>query len=674
MPSLPNGIIPLSSISSGGYIDIGVAPTSSMSVECSFSVFKPMSSQGSAAAGYIFGARNTNSNSSAGQLNLYMGIGDQPDYVGWQSSRVSQNMSSGDVSVSGMEIFCNISSIKNVFNLSCNNSIASVFTGSTNTFSGTQNIHLIGLNNAGTHLSPTNTVVMYGFNLYTNDTLTRNMLPAYNESTSTAGMYDFVTKAFYPPTSGTFDAGYVLQVQQTEGGYAFIRHREYGQIQKMRFEYFSGDTWFNLPYTVGAYAQEGYEFSHWERNGSTVSNETEYTFDLEENDMTIKAVFVKTTDDMHLGYRAMTINYASTGLPNARSRSFMNVISFNARRDLLQKTSTMLYCDNIPSTVQNNIPLFLYNPKGRIIYCGVIMSIEDNTITCREPLSILDEDRIMKTTWFNAHRTVSYPMWQMLLNSSADSFTSMKGEDFYPLAIDRYEQTNKYYVCNQLMEAINSNSVMNGEDYVIGFFQDYGIAVKSGLYFKDNRYYMYLQPQIPQGEYETLVLGDNIETIKNVNVTSQDAECTFLTIYNSAGTTVRAYYGITKDGQIKEYKTGDSMLPFMAYDNSKLKIVMSDDALETLAKQNLNMSFYNHKITFNIQFGKSISFETLHLGQNVDFYYKDKMYKSILTGMEYSSPKTGDRIKEAKITLGIVRSSITSKLNLGKVNSTGHHH
>lgn len=665
---LPSGYTPMTAYYawSGGYIDIGIAPKSTMSVECSFITDKPLSSQSSTPTGYIFGARNSNSNTSAGQLNLFIGLSGQADYVGWQSARLSQTISSSDAVPSGC-VRCNLSSDLNVFKLAIKNQFVGDFTGSTNTFTGTQNIHIPGLNNGGSHTSQGHLVWIKGFNLYDDNVLVRHLLPAYEDSTGQAGMYDTVNNVFYGDENS--DVGFLLQTESSSGGNAYIRTENFGGISKQRFIYY--DTAFYDPITVVADAQLGYDFSHWEINGSKVSNDFEYTF-VPTADTTIKAVFTKKVKQAKNNYRAMCINYGTgNGVRNMRDRSFFTVISFDIKMDVLQKMTSTLVCKDIPSTVQNNIPLFLYSPKGRIIYYGLVTSIKENTITCREPLAIMDEDQLLPTSYYNAHYTVAEPLRRFMVNS-ANNFVSREKSVFDVVEISPYMTLNSDYVCNETMESIDSNEVVNGEDYIIEFFKNYGITMRYKLLVSGSGNYiiykMQIEPFIPQGVYETLVLGDNLETIKDLTVTIEEAESTILTIYNSTGTTIRGYYGIDVNGAIKKYVSGTSdESQFLAYNNCKHKIILSDEPLDTLAKQNLNSSFYNHKITFTVYFDNKVKFEQLHLGQNVDFYVGNKLYQSVLTAIDYSVGENDDEIYSAKCTLGIVRNNLTSKLNLGKV-------
>lgn len=652
---LPSGYIPMTSLLGGSnsYIDTGVVPSSDLNVELYFSIDKGTSAQGATATGYIFGARNSNSNTSQGQMNLYLGIANSADYVGWNNNRVSKTSA-----VSGLP-FLNFSSVENEFNLCFDNYYVSLFTGATGTFTGTQNIHLFGLNNGGTHLNSAHWFRMFACRLYLSGVLIRDFVPVCETSTGKEGMYDLANSSFYP-LAENLGSKFLVTVQQSDGGTAGFRVKDVGVFPQIYSrEASSGGA--NPSIKVVAMPKNGYSFLHWEINGTVVSDAIEYSFTPEEA-TTIQPVYQKDISLQTKNYfKAMCINYDAY---NKRQISFMHVKSASISEDLLQDAATTLECIEVPSTIQTNIPLFLYNPKGKIVYYGVVSSVEGNTVTCNSPLFIFNDDYLMKTSYNSAGQTVASLAFDVLYGSS-DSFINYKTHNFQLDTISDDMGVDSDYVCNQLAETITENNVVNGKDYAIDLYKNFNIAFKYALFSRYNSYAMLVKPFIPQLEYDTLTLNDTLENIQNFSIVTQEEDCNVVDIYDSTGTTLKGIYGVTTDGKIAVFK--NNLNPFIAYRNAKQKIVLSDDPVMTVAKENLNTAYYNHKITFDLYFNDLVRFENIHLGQKVILYKGDSLYKSLLTGISYEINENYDNVMVVHCTLGVVRTSLTAKLNLGKV-------
>lgn len=93
---------------------------------------------------------------------------------------------------------------------------------------------------------------------------------------------------------------------------------------------------------------------------------------------------------------------------------------------------------------------------------------------------------------------------------------------------------------------------------------------------------------------------------------------------------------------------------------------MSDDSVKTVLKQNLNNARLGHKITFDLMLdGELYRFDSLSVGQPVKFYYRNKMYKSIVTGLKFDIDGH-DVVGKVQVTLGNVRQTLTAKFLLNK--------
>lgn len=667
---LPNGYKYLYGLTgNGAYIDTGVTPSSTLKIEALFTCNK-LQQNTSQATGYIFGARNSNSNTSAGQLNLYIGANNGADYVGWRSARISQNM--------GSNVWFDIAQISNeanVFSLLGGYAFVSEFDGSTDSFTGTRNIYLFGLNNGGSFTKCLLPVTIFGFKIWDNGTLIRDFIPAMRESDSELGMYEAVEGVFYTTANGTpFESVVKFEITDSEGGR--------GGFYTTDGEY-TNEIYVYLDYTIPLYAcpplylkafpNDGYVFSKWELNGSEISSDIETTVNISDSPKTYAPVFQKMTSlTLDMGYRAMSLFYNATTSGEDRAKTYYKVIRANIKEDFLQRSTSTIECEEMPSTVHINTPIFLYDPRGKIIYYGVVKSVEGKTLTCREPLSVVDDDYLLETAVYNAHQNPMFlASFVMNLNGVYDSpFVKAKKEDFTVgnAPIPNIMDSNR--LLKVPMPSIESNQVVNAEDYIIGLYSKFGVGVRYALknvsigsVSVDRMAMSVFYPKL----YDTLVIGDNMECVTNISITTKEADATVLQIYNANGSTLKATYYMGENGELRSDPPSIGEMPrYVAYNTCKLKIVMDDDNVKTVAKEHLNASLYNHKISLTLHLGGLIRFEDIHLGQPVRFYYQGEMFDTVITGLSYTIEQNSETIHAADVTLGNVRTNLTSKLNLGK--------
>lgn len=656
------------------YIDTGVYPASNMVLDALLV----------ARLGYSFGARNTNSNTSQGQMNLFL-ENNQTNYFGFGNQRLAlgftdfSSPSMTHIHVDGNQIEIVIGN-ENIVNL----------TGTTTAFTGTRTMYLGTMNNAGTPFA-TSACDMYGFRVYEGGALTHDFVPCYSEAISHVGMYDLVAEEFKPVYNYQTDTAtyYHIQVQANGGGIAYcqIPHGE------RTSEYYSYRISPTLMDRLFAIPEPQYAFVNWTNsNGDVVSTEPNYEF-APSQDETFTANFVKITDLMAWhGFKAMAIKYGvKYSESSLRDDFYCDVVSANVAIDAMQRSTTTINVRSVPDIYQPLMPIVLLNPKGKVIYCGIIQAIEGNTITCREALSIFDEDflfhnntNIGGTNWTT--RSVLQNLWNLSGQSikrfnddSAIGENPLQRRKYYPIVVRRntfvpFDESRVFTSCTPLISQAN---VSNFEDYLLEMFNSFGVYVRTSLQFGrrsssdvyDSHYFL-IKPTYDR-EMDTLNLSDNVENISNVVVTSQEMETTVLAIYNSAGTSLRQFVGIKKDGTYMAFdqNTLDTELQkLIGYNNYKIKVITSDDNINTIRAQNLSNAMYNHKITFTLAIdNRMFGIDTIQIGQPVDFYYKDKLYRSVVTGITFDINANDDAITMLNITLGKVRTSLSSKLNLGKV-------
>ena len=670
---LPNGYINLTALrpypGSNTYIDTGVKSASGLTIDALF---------GGVSSGYQFGARNTNSNTSAGQLGFYYYY-NQTNYFCYNNNRTSlgNNIFSSDY------VHFHISD--NDAEIVDGEGLVTTASATSATFTGNNNMFIFAMNNNGSALNPVYST-FYGMVISKNGTLEHLLTPCYEESSGQYGVYDEIALSFCPLSSTIGQTLYKVNFDQTIGGEAYAKTVQ-GYLVK---SIYGGNT---SSHTIGqnqikckAIANEGYSFFNWtDSHGNIVSTEKEFTYSATTFE-TLTANFIKETEIQNNGFRAMIILYGTGEQAQGAMNPIINNIAWTKVRsaeitvDGLQKSSSTIVCEEVPSTFQINCPIFVYSSKGNIVYYGVIKQIDGNTLQCREPLSIFDADfEVGENSGYAKHFVCSAMKTYMRffvqgfdgqLVTAIDYLRSRLGNNYSPMPNTWELPLYEKQILNVTAPSITGNSIINLEDYLLGMFDDFGVYVQPSLYGREftngKNYFMNLKT-VYYAENDTIVISDNYEKIQDVSIQLEDSQYTCLEILNVAGTSRTASYGLLKAGGVDRYDTITTTAQganFVAYDNFKQKIVMSNENKNTLIAQYLTNGQFNHKITFNLISSSLV--EDINVNIPVDFYYKNKLYKSVVTGIKFSINENSDVIESKQITLGKVRNNLTSKINLKK--------
>lgn len=650
------------------YFDTGVYPSSNMDITALFYLSGNLN-------GWVFGARNTNSNTSAGQLNFFANEANT-SYIGYASARLA--MGSGDSFTYGRASLTKNGTTFNVLN-------ANVFmyelNGAATTFTGTRTMYLMALNNAGTPTYGTlQTFQFLGFRISEGGVVTHEYVPVYNTDTSEFGLYDIPTDTFIQKSgTGTILTMWHLTVQSDEGGSAFVTNEVVGNVTE---QYYSSGLGEKNAY-LKAVARKGYTFLNWTVNDVVVSTDEETTYSLS-GDTVVVAHFRKNTEKADGDHRffALGLEY---GESNGRDSDFYAMVrKMSVKVDALARTTSTIELDTVPTTFKPNMPIFVFSPKGKIVYYGTIIAVNDTTLTCREPSAILDQDFLFFPTTniegddltkqhilYGTRRIVGF-----LLRGRSDdgSITSLedaallrKTAKYGVIESDKiyYDPEKNMYLTTPLLV---QKELGNLEDYVLGLFNNFGIYFKPSMRIdNDNTRRMRLTIENPKA-YDELRIGDNAEAITNVSIDIEEIDTTILRILNSSGTSQVGLYGVKTDGSIAQITTASIGNDFIAKNNYKLKIVQSGDKVSTLVAENLSKAFYNHKISFDVDITSELfGFDDFQIGRRVMFYYENKVYQSQITGVDFDVAENQEQIVKLTVTLGNVRNKLTTKLNMGKV-------
>lgn len=710
---LPNGYEPVLTIykdedtGTNFYFDTGIVPTQDTDVNLLFGVTKSPSGDENT---YNFGARNSNSVDSAGQLNLRLG---RTSYFGYGSGRSSFAHTDFD------SLVFYFSNKKNVMTFNAENSELVEVTRGEATFTGTRTMYVMALNNAGNPSYGTApTMKMYYMSITQGGQLVSELYPAKRTSDGTVGLYDTVRNTFITPSGTTSVTGYTDFIDpKTDGNGTSFIHTPHGDYKMMYIlDNGSGSTINDFNYTdvsIEAEPNDGYVFSHWtNKNGAIIS----YDRVLKSLPQTIKpygvsgslpvtAHFKKiSTEKQKNSFMCLGIQYGE-GMPSGAIQAnefdlYSMIRSFSIKEDGLTKTNSTIELESMPSAYQVNMPVAIYTNKGKFIWAGVVESIEGNTLKCREGLSILDEDFVFvpNTSWGGLNLTRYTLMGALnkytekfftLHTSSPTEFTDTndasirKGKTFLtygesPIRFDNSLSYDNKQNVQLAMPLIEETEVRNLEDYLLEMFNSTGYGVLAKVHKEPHlnsanklSYKSYLELEYYYPNRDTILsISDNYENITDVKVSVESQQPTVLEIYNSTGTTCRGVYGMQTDGTISDMViTEDKPLSsFVGYSDCKTVVVLSDDNINTILVQNLTNAMFNHNITFDLDLTHGMyTLDDFPIGRRVRFYVGNKMYESVVTGKEYALEENGEGIGFIKITLGKVRNSLTAKIKLTEI-------
>lgn len=718
MGKIPSEYVPViaiykdSDVGVNFYFDTGIVPTNDTDVNAMFGVLNWFGGSDNV---YVFGARNSNSNTSAGQLNFLLGA---TSYFGYASAR--QSFSHTDNASLGFYV----STKANAMKFNAENSEFVELERPTATFTGTRNIYAMAMNNGGNPAYGTNpTMRFYYMSIAKGGQLVSEMYPVKRVADGQVGLYDLVRNTFIVPSGTSTVTGYTdyLDVQSDGNGRAFIRapHGEYDKMYILH--YTTNHPLIDFGFTdltLEAEPNDGYVFSYWTNaNGNIFSYDRvldslptdAYPRWGQDSRILLTAHFKKVSEiEQTNNFMLLGIQYGEDMPPMSSATQanefdlYTTIKSFSIKEDGLTKTTSTIVLQSMPSAYQINMPVAIYTSKGQFIWCGIVESIDGNTLNCREALSILDEDFVFvpNTSWGGLNLTKYTLMGGLnkyaekfftLHTSSPNTFTDTNDASirkgittlgsFYmisPVTFDRSLAYDNNKNVQLAMPLIAETEVRNFEDYLMEMFNSTGYGVVGKIHKERHlnvnnkisyKSYLDLQYYYPNRD-EVLVMSDNYENIKNVEVSVESQQPTVLEVYNSTGTTCRGVYGMQTDGTITDMliSAEKPLASFIGYNDCRTAVVMSDDNLNTILVQNLTNSMFNHNITFEIDISHGLyTIDDFTIGRRVRFYKGNKVYESVVTGKEYNLLENEDSVKAIRITLGKVRKTLTAKIKLSDI-------
>lgn len=324
------------------------------------------------------------------------------------------------------------------------------------------------------------------------------------------------------------------------------------------------------------------------------------------------------------------------------SSSQLRVKSFNLNRDLLRTTSSNFDVIQIPQAVEIGDIVGMYDEYGTILFLGVVQSMEDNTIQASQVIDIFDDNWL----WHNPRLSTIENTLQNIINTDyQNSNDPLLNSTFDVFDIQTISNTNQY------LQTRENNYVTPFSNFLYDIYEKYSIQVIFDIPYEQS------QPSIKIGipNYPKLKIGNNSSIFRNFDIDIDIFETNKLVVYSEAGEYRESWYATTSG--ITDNPSALNRLPKI-----NTNIVFSDDDINILKASSLRNEMYNHQIVCDLVLANSmLQFEDLHLGQEVDLYYGDDYYNTILTGYSLKQNE-GQGVETISLKFGLVRTSLTSKL------------
>ena len=336
---------------------------------------------------------------------------------------------------------------------------------------------------------------------------------------------------------------------------------------------------------------------------------------------------------------------------SGRAKSNVICLSFDIKRDLLEKAVSTFNVEYIDNNIDIGDILGLYDEYGTVYYIGVVDEIDTtvNQITCTSNISYFNYQ------WLYDDMREQIGTTELLLGNQITNTFKNSNDSLMALKYGDIDIEVKSNILNNQFPLKQDNEVINFEDFLFDCYKNYGIVCNLDVKFQESRPRLTIDASV--GNNTPIKVGNNFNAIQNFTINTDVAENNKLMIYSEDGTTLRATYYGTTNGITQD---DESPLRIKRINNV---IVFSDDDIENVVTENLDTVMYNHCIKFDLMLNNNFYdfFELFKLGCPIDVWYNGIYFNSIFTGYEFIKEENID-VTRVSVTCGMVRNSLTSKL------------
>lgn len=336
---------------------------------------------------------------------------------------------------------------------------------------------------------------------------------------------------------------------------------------------------------------------------------------------------------------------------SGRVKSDVICISFDVKRDLLEKAVSTFVVENIDTNVDIGDVLGMYDAFGTIFYIGVVDEIDttSNQISCTSNVSYF------KYLWlYDALRSETGSTEQLMKKAFENTFKN--APDY--LMQTKYGDIDIELLSNELEYKLplqEENYTEDFEDFIYRCYNDFGIVCNFVLPFGEGTPKLTIDSR--SMTRDPIKIGNNFNAIQNFTVETDTFENNKLIVYSEDGTVLRGTYYGTSDGI-----TTDDESPLRIKKINNI-IQFTDEEMPIVLAQNLQNKMYNHIIRFDMLLDNNFYnfFEQFTLGCPVSIWYNGIYFESVFTGYEFVKEETNE-ISSVRMTCGKVRNTLTSKI------------
>lgn len=406
--------------------------------------------------------------------------------------------------------------------------------------------------------------------------------------------------------------------------------------------------------TLRARNEGEYTFSHW----STGETTNTLTISDVTSDLYLIAYYVK-NERKAITYRAYVKDRLAL---NTLPKAFFVVKSFTIRRDLLTSSNSDFDVEIMQTNVNEGDIFVMYEDTGKILFYGVINSIEDTNIQCSQIQSMFKNNvwsRNFPTTSLEAELAFllyAYNRGQVWEGNTLVYEDSLLVKENETIVIKTQGTTSMQ------LPTYEEHQVIDYEEEMYNMYTNYGIVYDFYIPFGE----WTINDQnggsvtIRKANSNTIIIGDNAECVRDMTPTTEIEECNKLLIYAEDGTYRTNYVYTTTNGIVENPSSYAGRLTQV-----NTTIVFSDDDKEVIRDANINANMFNHKVEFTLLLNNNLyDFWSWELGQPMQIWKGTNEFDSVFTGYEITKEENQEP-SEVKIICGKVRTKLTSLLKKG---------
>lgn len=321
--------------------------------------------------------------------------------------------------------------------------------------------------------------------------------------------------------------------------------------------------------------------------------------------------------------------------------SNVRILAFNIREDLLNIQNSSFTVETVPSNVKEGDVLIVIDPCGTTLYTGVIKTIEEQSIDCKDILTLFDDTDLYHIGSYkhvNCHTRTRYILnhyrntnsYDSKITSLIDQFTFEESDDYDRGWTFDYTEVHDKNVCDLLLLQ----------------YERYNSKITIQVFIDGKR------PIIHTGHVrsEKINLLDNTIVLPSMEPIIETQETNKLVIYSEDYSQLRGYYFLTENGVTNDPSD------LLRTNVINTKMVSSDESLESIVNSELGSSLYSHQLKVSMLLENRLyNYFDFKLGGYFMVMIKRNIFDTIYTAYEIDFPLGSQKCELVNLTFGKVR-------------------